>query len=305
MKILFVVDTPGWALDHTADELIKHLPFDCEKCYCSDIGKKLPAGYDHIHYMNWLDGKEWGSRVSGGVCSHNWMLKHETEARKRIPTLRFVTAISNKLRADMIGLKARETFYCPNGVDTEKFLPLEVGPRPFTVGWMGQATTGGFGEKYNREGFKIWDIKGYELVLEPLMECLKGEVDFKILDRGPGNAVLYDEIPAWYRDIDVYLCTSLWEGCPFPVLEAASCGKAIVSTDVGVVHEVIGGAWVVQPPQSRADIDTTVAKLMDRIIRLKEDRGLRFDEGRRNRDAVEQGWRWETVARYWVRAFGK
>lgn len=305
MKVLFVVDAPGWALDHTADKLIEHLPFDCEKCYCSDVGTELPSGYDRIHYMNWLDGKEWGPWVSGGVCSHNWKLKHETEAKKRLPHLRCLTAISGRLYREMTGLGVKRVHYTPNGVDMAKFTPIEVGPRPFTVGWMGQRTSGGFGEKLNREGFKVWDIKGYELILEPLMHLMKDEACFKVLDRGPGNAIPYDEIPSWYHDVDVYLCTSLWEGCPFPVLEAAASGKAIVTTDVGIVRNIVAPAFVVKPPRSREEIGVCIEKLRDCILALRDKRGLRYDQGRRNRIRVESSYRWETVARRWESVFSQ
>lgn len=42
-----------------------------------------------------------------------------------------------------------------------------------------------------------------------------------------------------YAALDVYLCTSLLEGGPLPVLEALACGVPVVSTDVGHVPDLI------------------------------------------------------------------
>jgi len=37
----------------------------------------------------------------------------------------------------------------------------------------------------------------------------------------------------------VLLCTSKHEGGPLPIIEALACGRPVISTPVGVVHEVV------------------------------------------------------------------
>jgi len=51
------------------------------------------------------------------------------------------------------------------------------------------------------------------------------------------NALSREAMLDWYRGIDVLLCTSINEGTPSPIFEAASCSRTIVSTDVGCVAE--------------------------------------------------------------------
>jgi glycosyltransferase involved in cell wall biosynthesis len=49
----------------------------------------------------------------------------------------------------------------------------------------------------------------------------------------------FADIPAFYQDLDVFLCTSLIEGIPMPPLEALSCGVPIViPRGVGLLDEL-------------------------------------------------------------------
>lgn len=46
----------------------------------------------------------------------------------------------------------------------------------------------------------------------------------------------YGQMPAWYRQIDVYLCTAAIEGIPAPPLEALACGvRVVVPRGVGMM----------------------------------------------------------------------
>lgn len=66
--------------------------------------------------------------------------------------------------------------------------------------------------------------------------------DVAAIGRGwpvPTANVTYDEIPDFYRTLDVLLCTSLVEGIPAPPLEALACGtKVVVPWDVGCMSEL-------------------------------------------------------------------
>lgn len=49
----------------------------------------------------------------------------------------------------------------------------------------------------------------------------------------------HNEIPIWINASDVFCLPSLHEGCPNVVLEALSCGKPVVATEVGGMSEII------------------------------------------------------------------
>jgi glycosyltransferase involved in cell wall biosynthesis len=78
----------------------------------------------------------------------------------------------------------------------------------------------------------------------------------------------------------VYLQPSIYEGFGLAVLEAMSCGAAVVSSPVGAVPEVVGDAGVLVDGRSPEAIATAVSHLLD-------DKSLRQELGQRARQRVE------------------
>ena len=279
--ITLVIDVKGWAFDRTADEMIKYLPFEVKKRYVQEFNDK-PEFTEFTHFMNWLDGKELGDRVSGGVCSHNFEIRHKKQAKKKMPKMRALSTISKRLYTT-ISKYNNNVHYCPNGVDADMFTPT-VNTGEFTVGWVGQPSSGG---KKSTEGVISCDIKGYGSFLKPLLKRLKN-VKFKILDLPYDKAMPHSEMPGWYRDIDVLICTSLYEGCPLPVLEASACGKTVVSTRVGIVPELLDDFIVY-----------SVDEMAERLLFLKDNRDLCREVGAKNRQKIEKDWTWKKVVKNW------
>lgn len=304
MKILLVCDVPGWAFDITAKAIQKGLPNDdIDICYDTTLHGVHTKQYDHIHYMNWLDGARWANQVTAGVCSHNYHLKWNARAHAKLPEFKKLVCISKILKDKLNGIN--NVTYIPNGVDTELFKPSK-NTEEFTIGWVGQKTSGGFGNKKNNEGIKMWDIKGYELILKPLIKRLNGKVNVKVLDNDYTNAIPHEAMPRWYSHIDCLICTSLYEGCPFPVLEAASSGKAIVSTKVGIVPELIThnyNGFIINPPKNKKDIDYIIAAFETYIMMLKTDEEMCDFMGEENRKEAEENWSWNKIISKWEEFF--
>ncbi|MFD8143064.1 GT4 family glycosyltransferase PelF [Streptomyces sp. NPDC059708] len=72
-------------------------------------------------------------------------------------------------------------------------------------------------------------------------------------DLGHEDAVTFegrvDDIKDAYAAGNVVMLSSISEGFPFTLIEAMSCGRATVSTDVGGVREAVGEAGLVVPPR--------------------------------------------------------
>ena len=77
-----------------------------------------------------------------------------------------------------------------------------------------------------------------------------------------------DAIQDAYAAGHVVALTSISEGFPYTVIEAMSCGRATVSTDVGGVAEAVGEAGLVVPPgDPRAFADACLRLLRDDVAR--------------------------------------
>ncbi|MER7974228.1 glycosyltransferase, partial [Streptomyces sp. NPDC096080] len=63
-----------------------------------------------------------------------------------------------------------------------------------------------------------------------------------------------------YAAGNVVMLSSISEGFPFTLIEAMSCGRATVSTDVGGVREAVGDTGLVVPPR---DPDAMAAAALD------------------------------------------
>jgi glycosyltransferase involved in cell wall biosynthesis len=98
------------------------------------------------------------------------------------------------------------------------------------------------------------------------------------------------DMPPLYGAIDVYLCSSRIEGGPVTVIEAMSCARSVVATEVGIVPEAI-----------RQGENGLIAKAGDsgqmarQIVTLLDEPSFSETIGRKARESVLQAWTWETV----------
>ncbi|MEU6539252.1 GT4 family glycosyltransferase PelF [Streptomyces sp. NPDC047000] len=83
---------------------------------------------------------------------------------------------------------------------------------------------------------------------------------------GHGDAVTFegrvDDIRDAYAAGNVVMLSSISEGFPFTLIEAMSCGRATVSTDVGGVREAVGGTGLVVPPRDPAAMAAAALELL-------------------------------------------
>lgn len=71
------------------------------------------------------------------------------------------------------------------------------------------------------------------------------------------------DVVAALHDADVVLLTSISEAFPYSVLEAMSCGKAVVASDVGGVSEALEGCGVLVKPRDDEAFAREVRTLLD------------------------------------------
>jgi glycosyltransferase involved in cell wall biosynthesis len=166
-----------------------------------------------------------------------------------------------------------------DGVDLEIFRPANPGrvpngDRPLVVGWVGNS-------EWNKEAGN--DPKGLETIVRPAIALLMDEglqVVGDFADRKERWRQRH-EMPEYYHGIDVLVCAATTEGTPNPVLEAMACGVPIISTDVGIVPEVLG------EKQHEFIIPRDVSLLADAIRRLCLNRGLLVELSQENIRQIE------------------
>ena len=173
-----------------------------------------------------------GELLSGSmrtIISEYGILASQIAARRAVGIVVKSRNLEEALPATVSRSKVR---IIPNGIDLERFRPLDQVDCRNKLGWgpdkfhilfptnagdprkrlyLAQAAVG----KANRSG------------LNAEMHQLRG--------------VLHEEVPIWLNASDVVLLTSLHEGSPNIIKEALACNVPVVSVDVGDVCERVSG----------------------------------------------------------------
>jgi hypothetical protein len=300
-RILIVVDVPGWALDRTAGNVAARLKdlYRFEKVFNAQAVEKIREGKFDLLYIayetQFQDAHidvEPPPRAVTGVRSH---FKWDGGGKGLPPSeafldhLRRFTAIHvpSRILHDIFHELHPAVFYTPHGVDTEVFHPGAEGPLSSPVG---ELVLGWAGSLTNHPG-----KRGVDDFILPALEGLKG-VTFRLAAREEKWRT-QEEMVAFYQGLDALVCASRTEGGPHPLLEASACQVPVISTLVGLAPELIDHG------KNGLLIDRTVEAIRDAVIRLRDDRELRLQMGRRAREIVEARWNWDVQARHYIPFF--
>ncbi|WP_079110019.1 GT4 family glycosyltransferase PelF [Streptomyces roseifaciens] len=172
-----------------------------------------------------------------------------------------------------------------NGVDPTAFPPAGPEPDAPTLSWAGRVDP--------IKGLETL-IRAFALVREEIPEARlrlfggtpRGGEGYRTAceklaaELGAGEAVVFegrvDDIRDAYAAGNVVMLSSISEGFPFTLIEAMSCGRATVSTDVGGVREAVGDTGFVVPPRDPEAMARAALKLL-------RDPAQRADMGERAR----------------------
>ena len=336
-KIALIIDTHGWAFSNISQQLERYLsdrydftiiPMDV----IDNINHVLmmTADCDLIHffwrehlrligtpyYRSWAEmfcsqyadfEKRYitNKKITTSIYDH--LLLEEDELTERASLYNSMLAGYSVGSEKLRDIYARAKGYpapsavLEDGVDLTMFKPARLGRfdelpgRELVVGWVGNS-------KWASE---IEDFKGVHTILKPAIEKLRAEglpIRAHFADRQE-RFIPHAEMPAYYADIDVYVCTSKIEGTPNPVLESMACGVPVISTDVGIVSQAFG------PLQSRfilkeRSVDAVAAALKSLIAEPAQLQAL----SQENLEMIKD-WDWkikaEKFAAFFERALGR
>lgn len=279
MRIALVPHTRDWSYDFTARALVQHLcdRFEFEVFHSDTLDTLVPRAFDLIVDFWWRGGLErrFGQRVVKQVSSHRW-------GREKYGCLDAKALIDGHLRraGGVIVPSARlasELVGAPH---------LTIGPKGF------HPET--FGDEQRRRGSDLvvgW--AGNQTAPDKRLEIIRSA--------WPGlrmaSDLPYDAMPRWYNSIDVITCASDAEGDPRPLIEGMACGCFPVTTDVGIVPELVqhGRNGLVVERSSRA--------FAEAFAWCRENPELVRAAGRENARAMLATRTWASVAPAWGDAF--
>ncbi len=200
-----------------------------------------------------------------------------------------VVTVNSLILKELVSQDLPEIFYCPNGVDSGFYQPIDTAPLPdstIKVGWVG----------------KIREAKNFTLFKEA-MQVLEKQYDIKavplIVTSAKDKHKNAQQMREYYQCLDYYICTSMNEGTPNPALEAGACGTPIITTLVGNMRELIKhgvNGYFIEPT-----IDSIV-NLFEKEI-LNNDLVKQESLSRSIRSDIELNWQWKDNVKFFKKSF--
>lgn len=300
-EILIIADVPGWALDRTAENVIKRLShlFRFRKVFNDRAVESVKNNdYDLLYLTYWKQFQDasiiikLNSPAITGIRSHfKWDqgkdLPPSEEMLDYINTFKAIN-VPSRILYDIFKDKHPALFYTPHGVDHNIFMPAQ---NPFTscagelvIGW-----TGSMNNHPNKRGLND--------LLIPALKDLKG-VELKTAAR-EDKWRTQEEMVNFYQGLDAYICTSRTEGGPHPLLEASACGIPIISTKVGIAPDLIINN------KNGVFIDRTLDSIIKAVTLLRDNPDLRRNMAINARQVIEDSWIWDIQAQQYVPFFEK
>lgn len=209
MRILLLSDGLNWIVDRLSFKMRGLIPQDIEVDYYTKISPedflKKANSVDIVHFNNW--------DVARQFAVIQYVKKPILMSVRSFRYPPYVLDMQKFFEVHVINPKQLEAFpkatYIPDPI-FDQFIP----DHKFKVGMAFDDNP------YNRE------YKGYNLV-KFVCDSLGIEV---VVAKG----IAPDEMPDWYRSIDLYVCASVNEGHSTPVMECLAMNKPVVTTEVGI-----------------------------------------------------------------------
>lgn len=310
-NICLVCDVPNWAFDIIAKKIVFELKEDFEiDIKYFDVRESADnffeflesvKEYDMIHFF-WRKillqmesetfknkvVQEYGdyekyittisSKISTGVYDFLFLKNEEIETFKNVfnKYCKSYYVISKKLFERYSNIEAYKPAYgiVHDVCNTSKMIPQNLERfdnynRSLVVGWVGNSAI-----KYDGV-----DLKGFHSIIKPVIQELIEE-GYDITEHYADRNIKWrtpEEMPEYYNEIDICLCTSIMEGTPLPILEAMSCGIPIISTDVGVVPEALAekqSAYIIGDREYGKNDEAIRKNLKEKLIEIYQNRKI-------------------------------
>jgi glycosyltransferase involved in cell wall biosynthesis len=185
---------------------------------------------------------------------------------KQLETVQYVYTVSTFAREKMKEIYHKDSKVIPNAVDKNVFY-YEERPKNEIINI---AMIGAENAHFKRienilEAIRILREEGYQIKLNWITptEPVKNKIDAIV---NPKQSIIGDTL----RKSDIYVCASMYESFCLPVLEAMTCGAAVVTTNNG------GNMDFVRDGQNALVIEKdNIKDMCEKIKELLDNEGLR------------------------------
>ena len=300
-KVLLIPDAPNWALHKNAKDLVKYnkskLKLDIVlfddfmkdwKKYYNEYDLLFPMFKGMFFHM--LDKKIPVDKVITGIRSyHAWDKRGTRPPGYNIkPSRKIVKKMS---KAVLVNTHCKKLWYIFSQYfpvvhtkytcDLEMFYPEKREPnKKIVIGWTGSLN--------NHPG-----KRGYEEFIKPITDELP-EYELKVQD-GAVNPITDDnKMREFYNSLDIYIVASRSEGTPRPAIEAAACGVPVISTDVGIIPELI------EDGINGFVVNRTYDEIKNKLQWIAKNREILPEMGEKIRQKMEKEFNWETLIYQWT-----
>ncbi len=196
-------------------------------------------------------------------------------------------------------VKRERNYWIPNGVDIEKFKPIN-----------------GMEKKYITFIGRLSYIKGFDIFLNVIEKFYRQnqKIEFLVVGDGPlyymlqdfkkrvpikhYNWVPYEKMIEIYNQSKILMITSRYEGMPTTMLEAMACGTFVVASNIGGIPEVIRN----ENHGVLFNINN-INEVSDLCLSLFEDQSTRKIDSKKVRDYIRKNFSWDVITKKMMKIY--
>ena len=285
-KILLISDVSGWAWWNKSKYLQMYLADEFDIDVVCMVGHDAKPGIDAgkydlyftygYSYVSYINNVKLDKRVTG-VTAHRPKKVLQSYMRQAWNVHANSLLLMKELRAIV---DHKRVYYVPNGVDEKLFRPIEpLGKGLLVAGHVG----------------KECPQKKQTAIIQPAINEAGVESFYNLNDYT--TRVPYCEMYRQYQEMDVFIVASIEDGTPNGALEAAACGRPIISNRIGNMPEFIKDGY------NGFLVDMNTQAYVEKLKYLNENRDKLIEMGKNARTTVEQSWTWKRQAENYRRMF--
>jgi len=304
VKILLIPNMPNWALDKNAKDIIKYNNSELEFgiAYFSDFKSNIEKYYNEYDllfpmYINLFFKLQKMNlpldKVITGIRSFTlWDKRMTVPPGYNIKPPNYI--IKRLRKALLINTNCKKLWYIFSQhfpvihtkytCDLEVYFPEKKKKHDnLIVGWAGSLTNHG-------------NIRGFFDIILPVCEAVDG-VKLKVQNSEREWITNDNKMREFYNSLDLYICASRSESGPRPILEASACGVPVLTTDVGIVPELI------ENNVNGFIVDRNRDAFVNKLKYIVNNRDCLPEIGRAARLKMENEFNWKHLIFQWIDFF--